>query len=223
MSRQLALDLPVAPALGRADFVVAPSNADALAWIDRWPDWPGRRLAIAGPAGSGKSHLAAIWRRAAAAVPVRPIADADPADLVPAAGCAVLEDGAAIAGDATAEAALFHLLNHLDLGGGSLLFTDRRVPGQWPVVLPDLRSRLATVTNVRLGAPEDHLLAALLTKQFADRQLRVGREVIDYLVARMERSGAAAARLVAAIDAAALATHRNVTIPLVREVLAGDF
>ena len=62
--RQLAFDITPRPAFGLDDFYVAPGNADAVAWLDRWPDWPNRALAIHGPAGCGKSHLAQVWRAA---------------------------------------------------------------------------------------------------------------------------------------------------------------
>jgi chromosomal replication initiation ATPase DnaA len=72
-----------------------------------------------------------------------------------------------------------------------------------------------------LEAPDDALLEALLVKLFADRQLAVGEELLRYLLARMERSFAAARALVAALDRAALAEGRAVTIPLARRVLEG--
>ncbi|MGH6886706.1 MAG: HdaA/DnaA family protein, partial [Geminicoccales bacterium] len=64
----MPLDLGHRPALGREDFLVAPCNEVAVAWIDRWPDWPAGGLAIYGPPGCGKSHLAEIWRAASSAV-----------------------------------------------------------------------------------------------------------------------------------------------------------
>jgi chromosomal replication initiation ATPase DnaA len=118
------------------------------------------------------------------------------------------------------ETALFHLLNWVAQEGGSLLVCARVPPARWPVSLPDLRSRLAALPAVEIGAPDEPLLAALLVKLFADRQLAVPAEVVQFLVSRMERSCEAAGRLVAAIDAAALAAHRRVTIPLVQAVLA---
>src|SRR5258707_5609392 len=67
---QLSIDLPHRPALGRADFLVSDCNAAALGWIERWPDWPARALVLHGPAGSGKTHLAQLWRERSAGVVV---------------------------------------------------------------------------------------------------------------------------------------------------------
>ncbi len=198
-SGQLALDLGHRPALGREDFLVAPCNEDAVAWVDRWPDWPGPALVIHGPAGCGKTHLAWVWRRRSGATEAAVVEDADrPVDDV----------------------ALFHLYNRHAEEGGHLLLTARTPPARWPGRLPDLVSRLAAAPTVAIGPPDDTLIAQVVVKLFADRQLEVGAEVVSYLVTHMERSFAAARHLVAAADAAALAAKRPITVPLVRDVLA---
>jgi len=118
------------------------------------------------------------------------------------------------------EAAMFHLYNLLRETGRTLLVTGREAPARWGLRLPDLRSRLSSIPAVGILAPDDGLLQSLLLKLFADRQLRVGPDVLAYVLLRMERSFDAARALVAAIDAAALARQRPVTVPLVREVMA---
>jgi chromosomal replication initiation ATPase DnaA len=218
MSRmqQLALDLPHRPALGREDFLVADCNADAVAWLDRWPDWPGAALCIHGPAGSGKSHLLEVWRtRSGAGVVLgRDLETAGVPDLLAAGAVAV--DAADAVRD---EAALFHLINLVREQKATLLLTARSAPGHWHVDLPDLRSRLNAISAVGVSSPSDELLASLLRKLFADRQTRVGSDVVEYLVRRMERSFDAAQRIVAACDAAALRGKQAVTVPLVRRIL----
>ncbi len=212
---QLALDLAFRPALGAGDFVVSDSNRDAVAWVDRWPDWPGRVLAIHGPAGCGKTHLAHVWQARSQA---QFLSVADAAQLTP--GAAVILDWS-VATDLSRDeqVALFHVLNRLRELEGSLLLLSQTPPARWPVALPDLASRLAAIPAIAVEAPDDRLLAAVLTKHFADRQLSVGDEVIAYLVLHIERSFDAAARSVAAIDRAALSSRRRVTLPLVRQVI----
>jgi chromosomal replication initiation ATPase DnaA len=218
MSRmqQLALDLPHRPALGREDFLVADCNADAVAWLDRWPDWPGAALCIHGPAGSGKSHLLEVWRiRSGAGVILgRDLETAGVPGLLAAGAVAV--DAADAVRD---EAALFHLINLVREQKATLLLTARSAPGHWRVDLPDLRSRLNAISAVGVSSPSDELLASLLRKLFADRQTRVGSDVVDYLVRRMERSFDAAQRIVAECDVAALRGKQAVTVPLVRRIL----
>jgi DnaA regulatory inactivator Hda len=214
---QLLLDLPPRRSFGRDDFLESASNKAALAWIERWPDWPSRALLLHGPEGCGKTHLVHIWRARAAAALVageHSEAAALPHLLEEASGRIAVDDAERIP-----EEALLHLYNACLEAGGSLLVTARAPAGAWPVELSDLRSRLRALPAVAVEAPDDPLLAALLVKQFADRQLRVGPEVIAYLVARMERSAAAAATIAARLDTASLQDRRPVTIPLARRVL----
>jgi chromosomal replication initiation ATPase DnaA len=215
--RQLPLPLRVTPSSSRADLVADASNAAALAWLDRPRDWPNHRLALFGPAGTGKSHM---LRAAAAEHGWRLLQGAELSNdlaLAPAPGT-VLD-----AADAAPEAALFHLINRSAEAGAPLLLAAREAPARWPVALPDLASRLRATLAVGIAAPTEALLAALLTKHLADRQLRVGPEVQTFLLARLPREAAAIAAAIAALDAAALATGGAVTRPLARTVLARLF
>ncbi len=204
------------PGLGRDAFLVTPSNEAAAAWIDRWPDWPGPALALHGPSGSGKSHLAAVWRQRAGAglVEAPMLDDRLAAELAGTHAALVVE-----AADQASETALFHLYNMMAERRGHLLLVAREPPARWMVRLPDLRSRLGTVPLAPIGAPDDQLIRAVLIKLFDDQQLKVAPEIIDFLALRMERSFAAAERVVAAIDRDSLKRRRPITVPQVRAVL----
>jgi chromosomal replication initiation ATPase DnaA len=211
VSLQLSFGVTPQTAYGADDFVAAPGNAAALALVNAWPDWPGHILALHGPAGSGKTHLAHIW---AARSDARWLgATYDPAQL---AGRALVLDRADIVPD---EERLLHLLNVVVQGQGWLLLCGAEAPARWRTVLPDLRSRLHALPTATLEAADETLLRALLTKQFADRQLRADATLIDWLAMRIERTAAAARAVVAAIDAAALAERREIGLPLARRVL----
>ncbi|SLN30982.1 DnaA regulatory inactivator Hda [Roseivivax jejudonensis] len=218
--RQVVIDLPVRVALGREDFYVTEANALAVAQIDGWRHWPGSKFALTGPRGSGKTHLANVWQADSGA---RIIAAADlPSADVPAlaAGPVCVEDIGGIAGDRTAEAALFHLHNLVLSEGHALLMTAPAPPAQLGLALPDLASRLMGTQFARLALPDDALLGAILLKLFADRQIRPGPTVVPYLVPRMRRSFSFAQRLVDEIDRTALATHREVTRALAQACLS---
>lgn len=215
MALQLTFDLPVRPALGRGDFFVSPANALAVAQIDAG-GWPGGKLLLVGPPGAGKSHLAQVWARETAAE----VLDAGALGAGPPDGTAVVvEDADRIAGDRAAETRLFHLHNHVLAGGGRLLITAATAPGRWGLALPDLASRMEATTVAALQPPDDALLAAVLVKQFADRQITVAPSLIPWLVRRMDRSFEAARALVAALDARALSKGGPVTQAMAREVL----
>lgn len=218
MPRQLVFELGHRTARGREDFLVAPSNEAAVALIDAWPAWPGPAIALSGPQGSGKTHLAEVWREmsAAARIDASELASADVPALV-AARAVVVEDVASLS-DA-AERTLFHLLNLVKEEGASLLLTARDAPARLAIRLPDLASRLKALPHAELGSPDDALLAGVLVKLFDDRQLRVAEPLIVYLASRIERRIAVARDVVAALDRASLSGKRAITVPLAARVL----
>lgn len=216
MSRQLGFDLGQRASLGREDFLVAPHNEAAVAWIDAWPDWPAAALALHGPAGCGKTHLASVFAARTQAEYVDPpsIAAAIRRVLDGALGEIVVEEA-----DGFEDVELFHLINALTERGGHALLTARTAPARWNVKLPDLKSRLRAIPAVPISPPDDDSLAAILVKLFDDRQLRVEQPVIDWLVAHIERSFDGARRAVAALDEASLEKRREITVALARETI----
>lgn len=209
---QVAFAFSRRAAFGRADFVLADSNAAALGWIERWPRWPLPALVLHGPQGAGKTHLAHLWRERAAArlLDGRSLDSAAYAEVIAQQRPMLALDDA----DLAPEVLLLHLFNACLEAGGNLLLTARQAPGVWRPALADLGSRLRAAPAVAIGPPEDALLEAVLAKHFADRQVRVEPEVVAYLVRYMERSLAAAGEIAAALDAAALRGGGPITIAL---------
>ncbi len=218
---QLALDLGHRSALGREDFFVTPCNTDAVGWVDRWPDWPTPGLVLWGPPASGKSHLAEVWRSRSGAplVGLDILHDHEPPAILGERHCLAVDLGGRASIAAELQEPLLHLYNLVAEEGGSLLITAQTPPARWPVALADLSSRLRAMVAVSIDSPDDELLTAILLKQFADRQLAVGADIVSYAVARMERSFEAVKALVDAIDREALAQRRRVSVPLLRAVL----
>jgi chromosomal replication initiation ATPase DnaA len=212
--RQIPLTLGHKPALGRDDLVVTPANAEAVSMIDRWPEWPSVIVVLAGPAGSGKSHLASIWREWSGAESM----PAERLDRIAGAPAGpVLVDG--IGQGPFDEAGLFHLLNAVRSNGTHLLLASRRFPLAWGATLPDLVSRLRTATTVEVHEPDDALLEGVIAKLFADRQVEVEPHVVSYLARRIERSVATAIDVVDRLDRAALEEKSPITRPLAARIV----
>ena len=213
--RQLALALDHAESYARDDFLPGSCNAAALQLIDSWPDWPAGAIALVGPEGSGKTHLATIWALASGArvISGHALTEAVLRSAL-ATGALVIEDAAAIAD----EHSLFHLINLAREEGAFLLFTARTTPSTWPFAVPDVISRLRAMPVVMLQAPDDAMLRAVIVKLAADRQLGFDESVVRYLSTRIERSFAAACAAVIALDNEALRQGRPPSRALAAEM-----
>ena len=213
--RQLVLALDHRESLAREDFLAGPSNESALKLIDAWPDWPAHAIALIGPEGSGKTHLATIWAAAAGArvVSARTLGTIELRAAL-ATGALVVED----AQHTDDERALFHLINMAREEGAFLLFTARTAPAQWPVSVADVMSRLRAMPTVALQAPDDALLRGVIVKLAADRQLQLEEAVVSYLANHIERSFAAARAAVIALDREALRQGRPPSRALAAEL-----
>jgi len=210
---QLVLPLQTRSALGRADFIVAPGNARAVAFVDSYPNWPAPAAVLHGPPASGKSHLAAVWADKAGAQIIE--ANNLGADIPP--GALVVEN----VGQGVPEAPLFALLER----GAPLLLTAQLPPAAWSqalrLALPDLNSRLQALLAFDLWAPDDALLMGLAVKLFADRQLAVPESVVAHMIRSLERSPGAIRDFIAQADAVALAEKRPINLSLIKDLLSG--
>ncbi len=214
---QLVMPFAPSPSYHSADFIRGAANAEALDLMERWPDWPYSIVLLYGDAGSGKTHLAHLFAARSNGTILQPDQIGTlPADqLLTGNHCWVLDSIEAVRD----EAALAQLINHLRARGDYLLITARTPAAQLPISLPDLRSRLLALPTVALGTPDDALLAGVLAKAFADRQLRIAPEVLNFAVSQLERSYASVQQFAATMDSVSLARGRAITLPLVREAL----
>jgi chromosomal replication initiation ATPase DnaA len=213
--RQLLLPFQPPANHDPCDFIAADSNQEALAWLD--VDWPDRRLALWGPGGCGKSHLLHIWAGRTGAVLLcgQTLRDLD---CLPVAGGVALDDADTV----SAEPLLLHLLNTARDRGLRLLLSGQTAPSRWPIRLADLSSRLRAITAAEIRPPNDALLAALLMRLLADRQLIVPQAVQDWLLLRLPRHPAALREAVARLDRASLTFGSGITRALAAKVLAEE-
>lgn len=218
MTGQLALSLPRPPiSWGSENFFLSPSNREAYEWVDSWPAWSAYGLVLRGPAGAGKTHLARIWQHRTHATEVLPEAlpGMDLDALAARSSCIVIENFERCDAEM-----LLRLLNCIRDHRGYALLTTQLPVQAWSFTLPDLTSRLGALPKAALTVPDDALLCAILTKQFTDRQLRAPKEVIEWLVARIERSFEALAAAVELIDKETLMQSRGITLPFVQRLFA---
>lgn len=208
-SSQIPFPFEERRSFAREDFVPGATNESALAFVDAWPAWPQRVCALWGATGSGKTHLAQIWRAQSEAAELRELTSEMVAGLTPG-GAFLLDD----ADRGECGPALFHLINFVNQTSGWLLMTGQEAPQRWATTVPDLHSRLTAVPGALLEAPDEALIARVLLKLFADRQLKLPEALIDYLAPRLRRSFAEAERIVVLIDTLALQQKRNISVEI---------
>jgi len=211
---QLRLPFAEGDAYRPAEFVVSECNAEAIGEIETWRAWPVPVLAVIGPAGSGKSHIARLWaERAGASVLNPPLGDVETLPTGPI----VVEDADRVGADVT----MFHLLNRVE-PDAAVLLTARTPPRAWPTALPDLRSRLNALRFVTVSTPDDAVLGSVLASLLRARHILPDEDLIPYLLRRIERSVDAARRVVDHLDEAAGTLKREVNRSLAAQVLGAS-
>jgi chromosomal replication initiation ATPase DnaA len=215
LSDQLLLKLQRPRVWRREDFVVSAPNADAVAALDRWPAWPAAAIALTGPDGSGKTHLAQAWATSVGAIRLSDISPEALLNVARSTPPVLLEDADRVVD----EEPLFHLINLAARPERGLLMTSRTLPAAWRVNLPDLKSRLNAINVIELGPPDDEILAGVLRNLFAEKSIRPSDELLAYLVRRIDRSIPEARRVVDRLDAIGGADMRPITRALAREIL----
>ena len=218
---QIPFNLGHRHAYGREDFFVSNSNREAVAWLDKWPDWPAPALIIFGAPASGKTHLLQVWKKEAAAkeILLQELVTETIDRIIGTSQTVIIDNVSQAMGKKDKEEALFHLYNLMLERKGHLLVTTSMPVRKWPILLPDLKSRLRATPSVAVNPPDDDLIAVVLTKLFSDRQIFVSQEVIQFILPRIERSFLTIRHLVDKIDHKALSEKRAVTIPLIRKIL----
>lgn len=223
---QLPLSLRAPPDQRLDAFLGAPVVRDAVRAAARGDsrDW----LFLAGPAGSGKSHLllaacaeAAAAGRRAAYLPLPAFAGrlADALAQQEGFDLACLDGLDAIAGHAADEEALFHFHNRARAGGGVVLYAARGNPAALGIALPDLVTRLGQCVRLTLEPLDETGRRAVLRERAARRGLELDDAVLDYLLRRVDRDLASLTRLLDTLDRASLAAQRRITIPFLRQHL----
>jgi chromosomal replication initiation ATPase DnaA len=179
--------------------VVTEANRDAAHLLTQWQSWPNGALALVGPKGAGKTHLALAWALEAGARQLSPSAPADEAAALfrDAGGRLFIDDAAGPRDDGM----LWRLLDLARTEGGAVLLTGSESPSRWQVKTPDLASRLKSLAVARLQEPDQALMEVVLRRICREQFIYLSDDAARFLALRLPRTFEAAHQAAAALDA----------------------
>ncbi len=197
--------------------VVAKANRDAAHLLTEWRAWPGGALALAGPKGAGKTHLALAWALEVGARQVAAQASPDDAAAIfrESGGRLFIDD----ADCERNEAMFWRVLDLARSEAGAVLLVGGAPPAQWRVALPDLRSRLAALPLARLGEPDEALMEVVLHRVCREQFIQLSDDAARYLARRLPRTFAAVYQMARALDAELVRGAKPVALAAAKRAL----
>jgi len=216
MNDQLILKFPTHLAYKKEDFYVSSSNQAAYDLINSWPKWIKRTVNIFGPSGSGKSHLASILKSKTSSLQI------EASDLNEEIFFKFKIKEALIIENLdkkVSEKLLFSLWNIVLQDNKYLLITSKKPISSLKFKLRDLMSRVNSSLIIGLNLPSDDLISVILAKNFSDKQIKVEKKHIDYIIKRIDRSYEKISQFILTLDKYSLKKGTPFTLKLIKEVL----
>ena len=216
MNDQLILKFPTYQAYKKEDFYVSPSNQEAYDFINNWPKWIKRIINIFGPSGSGKSHLASILKNKTSCLKI------DSNELNEKIFLKFKTKEALIIenlNEKISEKLLFSLWNIALQDNKYLLITSIKPISSYKFKLTDLISRVKSSLIISINLPSDDLISVILAKNFSDKQIKIEKKHIDYIVKRIDRSYEKISQFILILDKYSLKKGSPFGLKLIKEVL----
>ena len=224
---QLSFNLKKKKIYDKDNFLVSKSNKEAYKLINRWPNWPSRKIIIFGDSGTGKTHLSKIWQKKTSAI----ILNLNKFKKIKFDNFFLKKKKFIIENISNffdkikkkdkenLEKNLLHFYNLIDEKRGYVVLTASTAPKFWGINLPDLKSRILSSTTINIKKPDDELLSSVLVKLFIDKQILIDKKIIKFIVYRSERSFTSLQSLVNKIDEQSLITKKKININFVKKLI----
>ena len=216
MNDQLILKFPSHQAYKKEDFYVSPSNQEAYDLINSWPKWIKRTVNIFGPSGSGKSHLASILKSKTSSLQIEANTLNDEIFFKFKTKEALIIENL---NEKASEKLLFSLWNIALQDNKYLLITSKKPISSFKFKLRDPMSRVISSLIIGINLPSDDLISVILAKNFSDKQIKVEKKHIDYIIKRIDRSYEKISQFILTLDKYSLKKGSPFSLKLIKEVL----
>ena len=216
MNDQLILKFPSNKSFLKEDFYVSQSNQEAYDFIDSWPKWIKRIVNIFGPTGSGKTHIASILKNKTSFLEVKSDSLSDEIFLkFKTKELLIIEN----LDKKISESLLFSLWNVALQDNKYLMITSKKPINSYPFKLKDLASRVKSTLSIGINLPSDDLISVIIAKNFSDKQIKVEKKHIDYIIKRIDRSYEKISQFILTLDKYSLKKGTPFSLKLIKEVL----
>ena len=216
MNDQLILRFPSQRVYKKEDFYVSPSNQEAYDFINSWPKWIKRIINIFGPSGSGKSHLASILESKTSCLQINSNElNEKTFSRFKIKEALIIEN----VDEKISEKLLFSLWNIVQQDNKYLLITSKKPINSYKFKLSDLISRINSSLIIGINLPSDDLISVILAKNFSDKQIKVEKKHIDYIIKRIDRSYEKISQFVLTLDKYSLKKGSPFSLKLIKEVI----
>ena len=216
MTDQLILKFPTNNVYLKEDFYVSSSNQEAYEFINNWPKWIKRIVNIFGPSGSGKTHLASILKNKTTTLKIESNELNDKIFFEFKINEALIIENL---NEKVSEDLLFSLWNVALQDNKYLLITSTKPISAYKFKLPDLKSRASSSLIIGISLPGDDLISVILAKNFSDKQIKVEKKHIDYIIKRIDRSYEKISQFISILDKYSLKKGNPFGLKLIKEVL----
>ncbi len=198
------------------DFYLSKSNFNAFNLVNTWPDWNKKILNISGEKFSGKSHLANIFKSKSKAFLIKGrYIDDNVFKSLKLYESIIIDDFE----ECKEEEILYSIFNLIDQDSKYMLINSLKPINKIKYNLPDLTSRSKNCIYAEIENPDDELLFAIILKNFSDRQIKIEKKIINFIISRIDRSYRKIDEFIYNIDELSLKKKKPINFKIIKEIL----
>jgi len=223
ITKQLALPLSFRNVKNHSNFILNKVNEVALSLIDEFNDIKKFKkkfnfpvLILYGPPGSGKTHLAYIYKEITNAKFIKKLSNIN-LDEVKLGKSFIFDDFDKI--ESLDENFFIHFFNEISVNLGSLLITTSKPPNEINFSLSDLESRINSCISTKIELPDDDFLFSILVKELSDKKIFLNDKLCLYIIKRIKRNYKAISLFAETLDIMSLENKTKITLKQIKEVL----